>query len=192
MVRSAAVAVVLLVVFGALFASADAAFADLLGSLTPDASVGDSPWRLFLFAVGLAGALAAAYSAAAPVRWDHIAVRPGRARNRAEWALPLIVLNLLFAAFVALQLVVLLGGYDKVLKETGLTPAEYARQGFWQLLWVTVLILLVVALALRWAPRAGRATGRWCGAFSGPCASSRWSSWPRRCAAWISTWTPSG
>ncbi|WSV67472.1 DUF4173 domain-containing protein [Streptomyces sp. NBC_01012] len=154
-VRSAAVAVVLLVVFGALFASADAAFADLLGSLTPDASVGDSPWRLFLFAVGLAGALAAAYSAAAPVRWDHIAVRPGRARNRAEWALPLIVLNLLFAAFVALQLVVLLGGYDKVLKETGLTHAEYARQGFWQLLCATVLILLVVALALRWAPRGG-------------------------------------
>ncbi|MEU9059723.1 DUF4153 domain-containing protein [Streptomyces sp. NPDC048430] len=154
-VRSTAVAVVLLVVFGALFASADAAFADLLGSLTPDVSVGDSPWRLFLFALGLVGALAAAYSAAAPVRWDGITVRPGKARNRAEWALPLIVLNLLFAAFITLQLVVLLGGYDKVLDETGLLPAEYARQGFWQLLWATVLTLLVIALALRWAPRGG-------------------------------------
>ncbi|MFJ8862616.1 DUF4153 domain-containing protein [Streptomyces sp. NPDC102451] len=154
-VRSTAVAVVLLVVFGALFASADAAFADLLGSLTPDVSVGDSPWRVFLFALGLVGALAAAYSAAAPVRWDGITVRPGKARNRAEWALPLIVLNLLFAAFIALQLVVLLGGYDKVLEETGLLPAEYARQGFWQLLWATVLTLIVIALALRWAPRGG-------------------------------------
>ncbi|MFE7758546.1 DUF4153 domain-containing protein [Streptomyces sp. NPDC057429] len=154
-VRSSAVALVLLVVFGALFASADAAFADLLGSLTPDASVGDSPWRVLLFVLGLAGALAAAYSAAAPVRWDGITVRPGPARGRAEWALPLIGLNLLFAAFIALQLAVLLGGYDKVLEETGLTPAAYARQGFWQLLWATVLTLLVIALALRWAPRGG-------------------------------------
>ncbi|MFJ8751400.1 DUF4153 domain-containing protein [Streptomyces sp. NPDC102441] len=154
-VRSTAVAVVLLVVFGALFASADAAVADLLGSLTPDVSVGDSPWRVFLFLLGLVGALAAAYSAAAPVRWDGITVRPGKARKRAEWALPLIVLNLLFAAFITLQLVVLLGGYDKVLDETGLLPAEYARQGFWQLLWATLLTLLVIALALRWAPRGG-------------------------------------
>ncbi|MFE9727617.1 DUF4153 domain-containing protein [Streptomyces sp. NPDC005794] len=154
-VRSTVVAVVLLVVFGALFASADAAFADLLGSLTPDVSVGDSPWRVFLFVLGLVGALAAAYSAAAPVRWDGITVRPGKARNRAEWALPLIVLNLLFAAFIALQLVVLLSGYDTVQEKTGLTPSEYARQGFWQLLWATVLILLVIALALRWAPRGG-------------------------------------
>ncbi|MFF2727311.1 DUF4153 domain-containing protein [Streptomyces sp. NPDC058008] len=154
-VRTTVVAVVLLIVFGALFASADAAFADLLGSLTPDVSVGGSPWRLFLFALGLAGALAAAHSAAAPVRWDGITVRPGTARSRVEWALPLIVLNLLFAAFVTLQLVVLLGGYDKVMEETGLKPAEYARQGFWQLLWATMLTLVVIALALRRAPRGG-------------------------------------
>ncbi|MEU0137499.1 DUF4153 domain-containing protein [Streptomyces sp. NPDC006296] len=152
-VRTTAVAVVLLLVFGTLFASADAAFADLLGSLTPEVSIGDSPWRVLLFALGLLGSLAAAYSAAAPVRWDGITVRPGKARSRAEWALPLIVLNLLFAAFLTLQLVVLLGGYDKVLEETGLTPSEYARQGFWQLLWATLLTLLVIALALRWAPR---------------------------------------
>lgn len=153
--RTTAVAVVLLIVFGTLFASADAAFADLLSSFAPDVSIGDSPWRVFLFLLGLVGALAASYAAAAPVRWDGIVVRPGRARNRAEWALPLIVLNLLFAAFIALQLTVLLGGYDKVLEETGLNPSEYARQGFWQLLWATVLTLLVIALALRWAPRGG-------------------------------------
>ncbi|WP_425577829.1 DUF4153 domain-containing protein [Streptomyces drozdowiczii] len=153
--RSAAVAVVLLIVFGALFASADAAFADLLGNLTPDVSVGDSPWRIFLGLLGLVGALAAAYTAAAPVRWDGVAVRPGKARGRLEWALPLIVLNLLFAAFLAIQLTVLLGGYDKVMAETDLSYSEYARQGFWQLLWATVLTLGVIALALRWAPRGG-------------------------------------
>ncbi|WP_405900260.1 DUF4153 domain-containing protein [Streptomyces sp. NBC_00727] len=153
--RSAAVAVVLLIVFGALFASADAAFADLLGSLTPDVSVGDSPWRIFLGLLGLVGALAAAYTAAAPVRWDGVTVRPGKARGRLEWVLPLIVLNLLFAVFLAIQLTVLLGGYDKVMAETDLSYSEYARQGFWQLLWATVLTLGVIALALRWAPRGG-------------------------------------
>ncbi|MFE3899197.1 DUF4153 domain-containing protein [Streptomyces sp. NPDC059153] len=151
--RTTAVAVVLLIVFGALFASADAAFADVLGNLIPDVSVGGSPWRLFLFGVGLIGALAAAYAAAAPVRWDGIAVRPGKARGRLEWALPLIVLNLLFAVFIAIQLTVLLGGYDKVMAETDLSYSQYARQGFWQLLWATLLTLLVIALALRWSPR---------------------------------------
>ncbi|MET8326885.1 DUF4153 domain-containing protein [Streptomyces sp. NPDC005181] len=151
--RSTAVAVVLLSVFGALFASADAAFADVLGNLIPDVSLGDSPWRFFLFVVGLVGALTAAYTAAAPIRWDRITVRAGKARGRLEWALPLIVLNLLFAVFIAIQLTVLLGGYDKVMAETDLSYSAYARQGFWQLLWATLLTLLVIALALRWAPR---------------------------------------
>ncbi|MER5985891.1 DUF4173 domain-containing protein [Streptomyces sp. NPDC001787] len=154
-IRTTAVAAVLLIVFGALFAGADAAFADLLSDLAPDVSAADGPWRFFLFLVGLTGALAAAHTAAAPMRWDGITVRPGKPRGSAEWALPLIVLNLLFAAFIALQLAVLFGGYGKVLEETGLTRAEYARQGFWQLLWATLLTLLVIALALRWAPRGG-------------------------------------
>ncbi|MFJ2210682.1 DUF4153 domain-containing protein [Streptomyces sp. NPDC101062] len=153
--RAVAVAAVLLIVFGALFAGADAAFAGLLDSLTPEVSVSGGPWQVLLFALGLFGALAAAHTAASPLRWDRVTVRPGRARGRTEWALPLIVLNLLFAAFIAVQLVVLLGGYDKVLEETGLTPAQYARQGFWQLLWVTVLVLVVIVVAGRWAPRDG-------------------------------------
>ncbi|MFD4761621.1 DUF4153 domain-containing protein [Streptomyces sp. NPDC058439] len=157
--RTTGVAVVLLIVFGALFASADAAFADVLGNLIPDVSVGDSPWRVFLFVIGLVGAFAAAYSAAAPVRWDGITVRPGKASGRLEWALPLIVLNLLFAVFIAIQLTVLLGGYDKVMAETDLSYSQYARQGFWQLLWATLLTLLVIAIALRRAPR-GRGNDR--------------------------------
>ncbi|MER5617010.1 DUF4153 domain-containing protein [Streptomyces sp. NPDC002215] len=157
--RSVAVAVVLLIVFGALFASADAAFADVLGDLMPDVSLTGTPWRFLLFLVGLIGALAAAYAAAAPIRWDGLTVRPGKARGRVEWALPLIVLNLLFAVFIAVQLTVLLGGYGKVMAETDLSYSGYARQGFWQLLWATVLTLLVIALALRWAPR-GKSSDR--------------------------------
>ncbi|WSW78122.1 DUF4173 domain-containing protein [Streptomyces sp. NBC_00996] len=151
--RALAVTAVLLLVFGALFAGADAAFADLLGELMPDASVSGGPWRVVLLALGLVGALAAAHTAAAPVQWDRVEVPKGRPRGRLEWALPLIVLTVLFAAFNAVQLAVLFGGYDAVLKKTGQTYAEYARQGFWQLLLVTLLTLLVIAFALRWAPR---------------------------------------
>ncbi|MFD5409658.1 DUF4153 domain-containing protein [Streptomyces nojiriensis] len=153
--KATVVAVVLLLLFGALFASADAAFADLLGDLLPDVSVEDGPVRFMLFLLGTVLALAAARTAAAPLRWDRIKVAPGKPRSRVEWALPLIVLNLLFAGFNAVQLAVLFGGYDKVLRSTGLTYAEYARQGFWQLLWATLLTLAVIALALRWSPRSG-------------------------------------
>ncbi|MFK0259369.1 DUF4173 domain-containing protein [Streptomyces sp. NPDC090445] len=153
--KAGVVAVLLLLVFGALFASADAAFADLLGRLVPDVSVGDGPLRFLLFLVGAVLALAVARTAAAPHRWDRVKTKPGKARSRVEWMLPLIVLNLLFAGFNAVQLAVLFGGHDKVLQSTGLTYAEYARQGFWQLLWATVFVLAVIALALRWAPRGG-------------------------------------
>ncbi|MFJ6759178.1 DUF4153 domain-containing protein [Streptomyces sp. NPDC091273] len=153
--KATAVAVALLVVFGALFASADAAFAGLLGGLMPDLSTENGPIRFLLFLLGTLIALAAARTAAAPLRWDRIKVAPGKPRSRVEWALPLVVLNLLFAGFNAVQLAVLFGGYDKVLESTGLNHAEYARQGFWQLLWATLFTLVVIALALRWAPRSG-------------------------------------
>ncbi|MFM9680742.1 DUF4153 domain-containing protein [Streptomyces brasiliscabiei] len=152
--RALVVAAVLMIVFGALFAGADAAFADLLGALVPDVSVSDGPWRVLLFMLGLFGTLAAARTAAAPARFDRVQVPAGRARGRVEWALPLVGLVALFAVFNAVQLAVLFGGYDAVLKETGQTYAQYARQGFWQLLMATLLTLLVIVLALRWAPRS--------------------------------------
>ncbi|GAA0657967.1 hypothetical protein GCM10010193_05800 [Kitasatospora atroaurantiaca] len=151
--KASAVALGLLVVFGALFASADAAMGELFGDLMPSADVGDLPLRVLMFAVGLVVALGAAHTAASPRRWDRLPVAPGRERGRVEWALPLIALNLLFGAFAAVQLVVFVDGYQAILRKPGLIPSEYARQGFWQLLWVTVLTLVVVALAKRWAPR---------------------------------------
>nr|WP_069817221.1 DUF4173 domain-containing protein [Streptomyces sp. TP-A0874] len=154
-IRALGVALLLLLVFGALFAGADAAFAELLDGLTPELAVDGTPLSALFFLLGLLGSLAAARTAAAPLRWDRIEFQPGRPRGRLEWALPLILLDVLFAAFIAVQLAVLFGGYRRVLEETGLTYAEYARQGFWQLLAVTLLSLVVIAFALRWAPRGG-------------------------------------
>jgi hypothetical protein len=71
----------------------------------------------------------------------------------AEWIPALVLLDLLFAAFVGVQLAVLFGGHDHVLRTTGLTYAEYARQGFVELIVTAVLTLAVAALAGRHAAR---------------------------------------
>ncbi|WP_436739294.1 DUF4153 domain-containing protein [Streptomyces sp. BBFR102] len=156
LLRSVLVAAVLLVVFGGLFAAADQAFADLLGSLVPDIGASGVPWRVLLAVLVGVAALAVAHTAAAPTRWDGLGPGPGRARGRAEWALPLVLLDLLFAAFAAVQAAVLLRGEDAVRAGNGLTYAEHAREGFWQLLFATVLILAVISVAVRLAPRSGR------------------------------------
>ncbi|MQS14272.1 DUF4173 domain-containing protein [Streptomyces kaniharaensis] len=158
--RAVAVAAVLLTVFGWLFASADAAMADVLNSLSPRVDLDRLPVRAILFAVGLLTALGFAHVAAGPRRWDRTVVRPGRARGRLEWALPLVALDLMFGAFAVIQAVVVLGGADAVLRNTGMSRSEYARQGFWQLSVITVLTLVVVAVAKRWAPRATPADRR--------------------------------
>lgn len=50
----------------------------------------------------------------------------------------------LFAVFVALQVRWLFGGADVVLATTGLTIAEYARRGFFELVAVAVLVLPLI------------------------------------------------
>jgi len=57
-------------------------------------------------------------------------------------------------AFVLVQVGALLGGHGYVLETAGLTYAEYARQGFAQLVVATALTLVVVAFAARRAPHA--------------------------------------
>ncbi|MFJ9951982.1 DUF4153 domain-containing protein [Kitasatospora sp. NPDC091207] len=158
--KAVLVTVVLLVVFGRLFASADAAMADLMDGLSPSLAPGEIPLRAVLFALGVVTALGFAHVAAGPRRWDRTVVRPGRERGRLEWALPLVALNLMFGAFAVIQAVVVLGGRDSIMRNTGMSRSEYARQGFWQLTVVTVLTLVVVGVAKRWAPRSTEADRR--------------------------------
>ncbi|MFJ9522827.1 DUF4153 domain-containing protein [Kitasatospora sp. NPDC101801] len=154
--KAALVAAVLLAVFGGLFVSADAAMAEVLEDLIPRVELepGDLPQHAFLFCLGLLVSLGFAHIAAGPRRWDRTVVKPGRPRGRLEWAVPLAALNLLFGAFAVIQAIVVLGGRDAIMAKTGMSRSEYARQGFWQLMVITVLTLVVVAVANRWAPRA--------------------------------------
>ncbi|MFU8853853.1 DUF4153 domain-containing protein [Micromonospora sp. SL1-18] len=153
---SLGVTAVLLLLFGLLFSSADAVFAGLVADALPDISTGDEfGWVFRLLLVG-AVLFGGAYLLAAPPDLE-LRVGPARVVRRLEWVLPLALLDALFAAFVLVQLTVLFGGSNHVLGTAGLTYAEYARGGFWQLLAVSTLTLLVIAGAMRWAPRRTRA-----------------------------------
>ncbi len=143
-VRGAALAVVLLAVFVPLFVTADAAFAQIVDDAF-DWNVTDHAGErvaVFLLVVGLPVALL--LTAATRIRPAGAALpRLGRT----EWLIALATLDALFAAFVALQLTTLFGGDEHVLRTTGLTYAEYAREGFAQLMVAAALTLAVIALA---------------------------------------------
>ena len=147
--RIGALTGVLLLVFGSLFATADAAFA----TLVPRPDLGLLPVRLVVMAVVAGAAVSAAFLGAAPPRWDAVAPGPARPVRVVEWLVPIAVLDALFLTFVTVQLAVLFGGHRHVLDTAGLTYAEYARSGFGQLVVVTLLTLSVVAATVRWAPR---------------------------------------
>jgi hypothetical protein len=149
--------VVLVIVFGALFASADPLFAHVVGRAAAHLAT-PSGGRAIGVAVAVAPlAIGTAYLAAGRPKLD--AVGPFRTRSvrRLEWALPLAALVLLFAGFVAVQLEVMFGGQRRVQVTPGLTYAEYARSGFWQLLAVAALSLGVIGVATLLAPKESRA-----------------------------------
>lgn len=151
--RGAALASVLLAVFGALFASADRAFAHLAQAALPEApDVGGLPGRLFV-AVALAAVVGALVLTEARLRLAGPVpplAAPTRRLGPAEWIPALVAVVALFAAFVAVQIVVLFGGHDHVLETARLTYAEYAHEGFGQLVIVTLLVLALLAASWRW------------------------------------------
>jgi hypothetical protein len=162
--RGAAIGAALLGVFGSLFLSADAAFARLAEDLlVPSWDLSLMPARVVVFGTVLllCGALALAgpsYAVAGLV--SGATASPRRRLGRTEWGIALGLLDLLFLAFVLVQLTVLFGGRDHVLQTAGLTYAEYARQGFFQLLAVGALTLGVVTGATRWSRREAPADTR--------------------------------
>ena len=140
-------------VFGLLFASADAVVAEWLDGVVPDLTITSFVQRGFT-GVFIGGAtLAAAYLALNPPDVSAVPGRPAAAAaHRFEWLVPVLLVDLVFAVFVAAQAAVLFGGHDYVQRSTGLTYAEYVHQGFGQLTVATLLMFLVVWAASR---RAG-------------------------------------
>jgi hypothetical protein len=157
--RGGLLAAALLAVFVPLFTAADAAFAELVDRALPSDIEVDAPvGRAFaLAAVAALGGALAVTRATGPAA----AGAPGRPRlARTEWLLPLGALVALFALFVVVQVAVLFGGHDHVLRTAGLSYADYAHQGYGQLMAAAVLTLAVIAGARRWARVEGRRDDR--------------------------------
>ncbi|GAA0366431.1 hypothetical protein GCM10009530_15280 [Microbispora corallina] len=152
--------VVLLGVFGVLFSSADAVFSSFAGELlkTPD-WVGTLPFRVVLFGVFAVLVAAAVLVALKPVA-EPAAPDLRMPLGRGVWVIPLAGLDLLFASFVAVQVSVLFGGNRRVLSTAGLTYAQYARSGFFELVTVSVFVLGIVAAAVMLL-RLDRRRDRW-------------------------------
>jgi len=143
-VRGLALTAVLLAVFVPLLSSADERFAALVPAWQPP-DLGELPGRAVVGVLAAAALVAADWTRRAPGA-EPVVPPPSRVLHRAsEWLLPLGALDLLLAAFLLVQS----GPGD-----SGATFAEELHTGFFQLLAVTALVLVVVAGAVRWTTRS--------------------------------------
>lgn len=122
----------------ALLASADAVFASLLH--LPD--VTDLTGHALL--LGLGAGAAAAVLRHASARTADLPLGSAPTLGRVEARVVLGGLAAVFATFAAAQVAVAAGGADRILDDEGLTYAEYARTGFFQLLAAAVLTAVVL------------------------------------------------
>ena len=145
-VRGALLGAPVVLVVGLLLGSADPVFASFFRL---PADTGDVVLHVVLLGLGAWGAAGLLRLASA----EPFGIEPGqsetpRPMGEVEAATVLGGLVLVFAAFTVSQAVAVIGGADYVLRTAGLTYAEYARNGFFQLLAVAA-ITLAVLLALR-------------------------------------------
>lgn len=142
--RGLLIALPLLLIFGCLFAAADPIFGQMAGHLFRW-KFGELPSHIFLILV--LGALAAGFLrtvlVSEPLDLTKVKASPWHL-GLVDLSTSLGLLNLLFFAFVVIQFRYLFGGAALVEATTGLTYAQYARQGFFQLVIVTVLVLPVL------------------------------------------------
>jgi len=145
--RGALIAAPLLVVFGSLLVAADPVFEHLVETVFAfdPAEILSHAVLIGVLAWGSAGYLSR-FIDASPVVMPPLS--PPRPRvGLVEGAVALGLLNVLFLAFVAVQLRYLFGGADLVAVTPGLGFAQYARRGFFELVAVVALVLPVLLLA---------------------------------------------
>ena len=135
-----ALATPIVTILTTLLASADAVFASLL---RPGFSAESIVGHVFLLALGAVTGTLLLHRASTP---PPLVEAPARRRllGATETAVVLGAVVVVFGAFVIAQVVTAAGGADHILETAGLTRAEYAREGFFQLLAVSALSLGLV------------------------------------------------
>jgi hypothetical protein len=140
-IRGVVIAAPLAIAVGMLFAAGDAVFASAFKFDATDYVI-----HAVLLLVGMWGAAGLARVAATPSIGDPDVTMPKL--GRIEWTIVLVALNVLYLGFVAARIVAATEGGERVLSTAGLTYAEYARSGFFELLWAAA-ITLAALIALR-------------------------------------------
>ena len=144
LVRGVLIAVPIAALLIGLLASADPVFASFF-----NLNLDFGTFLLDVFFVGLCAAGAGGLlqlAAAEPVeRIDGPSWRLGAT----EALVVLAILDAVFAAFAAAQVLAATGGAAATLREAGVTYADYARNGFFQLLWVSGITLAVLVVFSR-------------------------------------------
>lgn len=158
LLRPTIIALVALLVFGSLLRNADPIFASLISLPAFDfENVGSHVVMAGFFAWVVAG-------------WARASLAENATQHRSTAPLPIQVdaaditaalgtLGVLFAAFIATQIGWMFGGEKFLQARTGLTAAAYARQGFFQMVWVVTLVVPII-LGTRVALGPGRALAR--------------------------------
>ena len=142
-VRAVAITLPLLLVFGALLRSADPMFAALLALPALDVEIFASHVVITVFLTwAVAGWMRGALVSPRPPL-EHAEPRL-LSLGALEVTMVLGALAALFALFVLVQLQWLFGGEALVRSTTGLSYAQYARRGFFELMWVALLTVPVL------------------------------------------------
>ena len=152
--RGLLIATPLLLIFGSLFVAADAVFEGLVRDVF-DFDVEEIFGHVLLagfLAWISAGLLRLVFLGREP-DWTSTDRPSTLSLGAVEIGIALGLLNVLFLTFVVVQVRYLFGGLD-AFSTAGLTYAEYARRGFFELVAVTALVLPLLLLA-HWLYRPG-------------------------------------
>jgi hypothetical protein len=139
LVRGLVIAIPVLLVFGVLFASADAVFASFV-----DFDISE----IVQHAVAITFAIVAMAGLLRLSSVEHVDVPDVRGPKLGpqEWTVVLVLLNAMLGTFAAARIIALSEGGRHVIESAGLTYAEYARTGFFQLLAAAVLAVGVIGV----------------------------------------------
>ena len=161
-VRGLAIAAPVVAVFAALLASADAVFGELLIPSLPSLDLGGAVGHVGLTMAGVAGVATLWLASRKPVTPgfpDQTSLLPRL--HAADAGAVLVGIDVLFLLFVGVQFAVLFGGHERVEVTPGLTYAEYARSGFFQLIAVAGLAVAVILAAWDMGDRREQRHQRW-------------------------------
>ncbi len=143
-VRGTVMAIVAVLVFGFLFASADEVFGSIFYGLFSFDFSAESIGRVVMFAITTAFFIGAFSYMFKNGPSEDIDVAPVKNLGKIETSIMLVTVNAMFLGFILIQITYLFGGESQFLSQ-GLTYAEYARKGFFELVVVSILSYLVIS-----------------------------------------------